>query len=135
MSEPPDVPPIPDPPKPLEYFHSTEQAPLHPLLLMLCALAGFIVGGGVMIAVGGGCLAGVLNMGNGGQDKLRFAGVAAIFGAVGIFIALAFKFRRDRALTFVHRQRGGRFFFIGFIIGCGVCCLLEGICFSGFGSN
>jgi hypothetical protein len=125
--------PTDDGPTPLEYFHSSEPGPLHPVLLTLCTIAGSVVGGGAMAALGGGCLAAVLNQNNGGHWKLRIAGAAAILGSLAIFAAESFIFRRDRGLALEQRRRGGRFFFIGFIIGCGICCLLEGLCFSVFG--
>jgi hypothetical protein len=131
-----DQPPLISPaPKPLEYYHSTEPAPPHPLVLALCLTAGLTVGGGTMIAVNGVCLAAFFHLDNGTSSHLLAVGIVAFLISVAFFLNLGFKFHRDRTLPFDRRLRGGRFFLIGFIIGCGLCFLLEGICFSIAGLN
>jgi hypothetical protein len=126
MTEPqPPTPPQP----PLEYWHATGPEPLHPVLLALCATAGAMFGG-LLVCLAGGC--GIAALDGGSPPHLLIWIIALIPWAVGISCIMGFvkKLRRDGVLSLEDRRRGMRFFGLGFLMACGVMCLLEGICFT-----
>lgn len=125
-----------DPQQPLEYWHATGRAPLHPVLLAMCAIAGAGVGAvstSVAIYVGADFLFEILQ-----PRRSTFAFVLvllAVAGVISITMRIIRRLRRDRSLALELRFRGGRYFTIGFLIGCGLACLAEGICFTALGFN
>src|SRR5271166_3056826 len=70
------------------------------------------------------------------KNQNSFLGSALSFGIIiGIgFTALSIrKLIKGSRLSIELRRRGPRYFLIGLLIGCGVACLLEGLCFAGMG--
>jgi hypothetical protein len=124
-----DPPPPTPPQQPLEYWHATGQEPLHPVLLGLCTIAGAMFGA-LLVCLSGGCAIAAVEGTR--PPHVLFWIIALIPWAVGIacIVGFAKKLRRDGMLSLEDRRRGMRFFGLGFLISCGVMCLLEGICFT-----
>jgi hypothetical protein len=122
MSEQPPQPPN----KPLDYYHSTTPA-THPVVLSLSTLGGVIIGiiamCGAISVVGLGVLSGSI----GWMIGAIVLGIAIIAGLIRMIV-------RNRGLPPERRRTAARFFTIGFLIGCGLGCLLEGLCFAALGN-
>jgi hypothetical protein len=115
------------PVEPLGYYHATGPSPASKVGLAFALIAGLGVGGVGVTAAGIACGFGVL----GAQDKSAAVIATAAFGvaALGCVGAIVWHVRRGRQLVPERRSRGGRFFLLGLLIGCGVAALAQGICF------
>jgi len=132
MSDPPPRPPDPtDPPRPLEYFHSSEPLPPHQLLLGICLILGLAVSAAIVLFAGGFAFMSSDLFENPHPSHAAPRVFTAIF--IGVSAACVFgvikSARGGRSLPINKRRTAGRFFMLGFLIGCGLACLLEGICF------
>ncbi len=129
-----DTEPAPKPveSQPLEYYQPTGTEPLHPALLTLCTIAGLGIGFGVTVF--GITALGLTFADHGGSLAMAVYGIVVVLLGIGIFI-MGHRWDRGRLLELSQRRRGPRFFMIGLILGCGLTCLLQGLCFTAVGTS
>jgi hypothetical protein len=121
-------------PEPLPYWHSTETPPVHGVILALALLGGLVAAAILMAVIGALFIALTVSTQSHQTGDVWFALPAGIvlFGfAILSFVLLVKHFARKRFLPFALWRMPTRFFTLGFLIGCGVIALLEGICFTG----
>jgi hypothetical protein len=110
--------------------------PVLPVVLALFTLGGMIAGAGIVITAGFFLAIGTMSLPEGPARHSSIVlpiGIAIDLAAVALFVFFVRKIHRDRSLALELRRRAGRFFVIGFFLGCGLACLLEGICFTAAG--
>jgi hypothetical protein len=117
--------------EPLEYWHATEAPPPHQLLLGICLNLGLAVSAAIVSFAGGFAFmsSDLFENSHPSHDAPRV--FKAIFVAVSVACVCGVikSARGGRSLPINKRRTAGRFFMLGFLIGCGLACLLEGICF------
>lgn len=126
--------PSPPNPQPLPYWHSTETPSAHGAVLTLALLGGLVTAAILMAIIGLLFIALTVSTESHQTGELWFglpAGIALFIFALFAFLTLVKHFARKRFLPFALWRIPTRFFILGFLLGCGVIALLEGICFTG----
>lgn len=131
--EPRDQPESEPPPTaaqpPLEYWHSNEKAT--PTALLVLALIGGL-GVSFFVVLVAGVMCAIPSMGR-VNGQAAWAGMVALVWfatAAATMVRAVGKARRRHMMPPALWRMPGRFFVLGFLIGCGVAALLEGICYS-----
>jgi hypothetical protein len=108
-----------DAPKPLEYGHAEPRGGAAAAGALLCAgaLTGAVATIAVGLVVGGAVVSGP---GPDPRGRLRVVALLA-FGAAGLMFVW---------FSLARRQPKRQWFFSGFLLGCGVLALLQGLCYS-----
>jgi hypothetical protein len=123
-------------PESLDYWNAKSPQPTPPIVLGLSFVGGLLTSMAAvgLLGIGGFCVFGGLNdipHPNPPNHRLATGTVAGFWIALTIFCGIwaIRKVRDGRNLPLESRHEPKRLFVLGFLIGCGIAGLIEGLCF------